>query len=56
MHHERLNTLYSNNFEEVCSYVEQLEPWEDIDCLIFDKELNWFIGITHNEMILIYGL
>lgn len=26
MYHERLKTVYSTNFEEICLYVEQLEP------------------------------
>lgn len=55
-YHERLKILYLTSFEEICIYVEQLEPWEDIDCLVFDDELNWFIGITHNDTILLNGI
>jgi len=42
MYHERLKIVYLTNFEQICLYVEQLEPWEEIDCLIFDESLNWF--------------
>jgi hypothetical protein len=56
MYHERLKTVYSTNFQQICMYVEQLEPWEDIDCLIFDEEMNWFIGLTHDEKVLRYNI
>lgn len=56
MYHERLKTVYVTNFEQICLYVEQLEPWEEIDCLIFDAELNWFFGINHNEKVLLYNI
>lgn len=56
LYHERLKTLYRTNFKEICLYVEQLEPWEDIDCLVFDDNIEWFIGITHNDTVLITGI
>lgn len=56
MYHERLKTLYITNFQEICLYIEQLDPWEDVDCLVFDTELEWFLGITHNETVLVFGL
>lgn len=56
MYHERLKVVYITKFEDVCKYVEQLEPWEDIDCLVFDEKLNWYIGITHDDTLLINGL
>lgn len=56
MYHERLKTIYITNFEQICLYVEQLEPWEDIDCLIFDEELNWFLGLNHSEEVLLYNI
>lgn len=56
MYHERLKTLYITNFKQICLYVEQLEPWEEIDCLIFDEELNWFLGLNHDEKVLIYKI
>jgi len=56
MYHERLKTLYSTNFDEICTYVEQLEPWEYIDCLVFDEEMKWFLALTHDEKILRYNI
>ena len=56
MYHERLKILYRTNFESICLYVEQLEPWEDVDCLVFDCKLEWFLAITHNDTLLIYGI
>lgn len=56
MYHERLKTIYITNFKQICLYVEQLEPWEDIDCLIFDEELNWFLGLNHSEEVLLYNI
>jgi hypothetical protein len=56
MYHERLKTIYITNFEQICLYVEQLERWQDIDCLIFDEELNWFFGLNHSEEVLLYNI
>lgn len=56
MYHERLKTLYLTSFEEIYTYIEQLEPWEDIDCLVFDEEFNWFMGITHDDSVLLFGI
>jgi hypothetical protein len=56
MYHERLKTVYRTNFQQICLYIEQLEPWEDIDCLVFDEKLDWFLGINHNEKILLFNI
>lgn len=56
MYHERLKTIYITNFEQICLYVEQLEPWEEIDCLIFDEEFSWFLGLNHSEEVLLYNI
>lgn len=56
MYHERLKTVYSTRFQEICEYLEQLDLWEDIDSLIVDKKFDWFVGITHDDILLIYGL
>jgi len=55
MYHERLKTLYATSFDQICMYVEQLEPWEDIDCLVFDEDMNWFLALTHDEKVLRYN-
>lgn len=56
VYHERLKELYQTNYSSVCEYVEQLEPWEDVDLLIFNQSYKWFIAITHNDIILYHGL
>lgn len=56
IYHERLQILYLTNFEQICIYINQLEPWEDVDCLVFDESFTWFIGITHNESLLLSGI
>lgn len=55
IYHERIKKVYRTNFADICQYVEQLEPWEDIDCLIFDDSFKWFLGINHSDEIFIYG-
>lgn len=56
MYHERLKTLYTTSFDQICTYVEQLEPWEDIDCLVFDEDMEWFLALTHDEKVLRYNI
>ena len=36
---ERTEELYIADYEEICKYVSSLEPWEEIDAVIFDKTL-----------------
>jgi hypothetical protein len=54
--HERLKTVYYTTFKQICLYVDQLEPWEEIDCLIFDEELSWFLGLNHNEKAILFNI
>lgn len=56
LYHERLKMVYQTDYSDVCQYVEQLEPWEDVDLLIFDQCYKWFIAITHNDTILCHGI
>ena len=54
---ERQNSMYSTTFEDVCRYVDELEPWEYIDAYVFDDTLNWLFAITHEDLkCLIVGL
>lgn len=53
---ERVEELYKTNFGEICEYVIQLEPWEEIDAEIFDDSMKWVIAITHEDISLIFGL
>lgn len=47
---ERQNEVYNTTFEEVCKYVNELEPWEDIDAYIFDETFQWIFAITHEDL------
>lgn len=53
---ERVEELYKTNFGEIGEYVNQLEPWEEIDAEIFDESMKWVIVITHEDISLIFGL
>ena len=53
---ERVEELYKTSFGEIYDYVIQLEPWEEIDAEIFDTSFEWFISVTHEDFLLLYGL
>ena len=55
-YNERLNEMYEAVFSEICKYIENLEPWEEIDAEIFDSSYKWFISVTHEDFLLLYGL
>jgi len=37
-------------------YLKKLDYWEDYDYIIMNKGIDWFIAITHEDVLLIYGL
>ena len=47
---ERQNEVYSTNFDDVCEYIDKLEPWEYIDAYIFDDTFSWLLAITHEDL------
>ena len=53
---ERVNRLYAASFGAVVDYVEQLEPWEDIDAYLFDETMDWVVAVTHEDAILCLGV
>ena len=53
---ERRNEMYGVLFSEICEYIDNSEPWEEIDAEIFDDSYEWFIAITHEDFSLLYGL
>lgn len=54
---ERQNKLYLTYYSKICDYVENLEPWEEIDGYVFDESYEWIIAITHEDnKSLIIGL
>ncbi len=53
---ERDNEMYETQFSEICTFVKELEPWDEIDTEIFDDTFEWFIAITHEDISLVQGL
>lgn len=53
---ERSSEIYETFTEEILLYIQELEPWIDIDAYIFDETLNWIIAFTHDEEWLTIGL
>lgn len=48
---EREKMLYSTTMKDVLYFVENIEPWDQIDACIFDKDMNWVIAVTHEDTI-----
>jgi hypothetical protein len=55
LYHERLGEMYETDLDSVYSYLEQLEPWEDVDLILFDNSFTWYICVTHNDSVILYG-
>jgi len=52
---EREKMLYSTTMKDVLHFVRNLEPWDQIDACIFDKDMNWVIAVIHEDAILCLG-
>lgn len=53
---ERTEELYIAGYGEICSYISSLEPWEEIDAVIFDQTMDWTIAVTHEDFSILIGL
>ncbi|MCL2151267.1 MAG: hypothetical protein FWH50_03490, partial [Coriobacteriia bacterium] len=53
---DRTEELFLTQFSDICSYVDELEPWDEIDAVIFDETLDWVIAITHEDFSMTIGL
>jgi hypothetical protein len=53
---ERSKELFYSCYEEICQYVEELEPWDEVDGLIFDNDMKWLVVINHEDVILTVGI
>ena len=54
---ERQNEVFNTTFQDICKYVDELEPWEYIDAYVFDDTFTWLLAITHEELkCLVVGL
>ena len=45
--------LFKASTKEITDYVKKRQPWEDYDFCIFDLEVKWCIGITHNDDVIL---
>lgn len=51
LYDEREKALYQVEWSEVVDFITRLEPQgENIDFMIFDKTLDWFCAITHEDL------
>jgi hypothetical protein len=41
--------------DEIIDYLSLREPWEVYDLCLFDNDLEWCIGLTHNEQVIVAG-
>ena len=53
---ERDKEMYEVLLSEIYDYIDEFEPWEEIDAEIFDASYEWFIAITHEDISLVYGV
>lgn len=42
---ERQGILYKTNIKNVINFIEELEPWEEVDAYAFDQDVLLTIGI-----------
>lgn len=52
---ENVDELYRTTIEDLRDYLECKEPWEDYDICVFDESLDWFVGCSHNDRIVVIG-
>ena len=50
---EHPRRLHSATARELKAYLQARQPWEDYDICVFPADLEWCIGLTHNESILL---
>jgi hypothetical protein len=48
--------LFFTDFEDVRSFINGFEPWDEVDAEIFDESLEWVIAVTHEDVSLVSGL
>ena len=49
---ERDKTLYATKMEEVATYILKLEPWDQVDACVFNREMKWVLAVTHEDALL----
>ena len=46
---ERVDRLFITQLDCIKCYVDELEPWIDIDAYVFDESMEWTVAITHED-------
>ena len=49
---ERDKSLYATKMEEVVTYILKLEPWDQVDACVFNREMKWVLAVTHEDVLL----
>ncbi|OYD06596.1 hypothetical protein [Paludifilum halophilum] len=56
-YNERERRVYKvESYTAICDYIEKLEPWENVDALVFKEDMSWVIAFTHEDIVLSIGL
>lgn len=42
---EREKMLYGTTIKDVVCFVENLEPWDQVDACVFDGDMNWVVAV-----------
>lgn len=50
---EREDEVFIANLEDIIAFVNDFEPWEEIDAYIFDEKMEWIVAITHEDNLLL---
>jgi hypothetical protein len=50
---ERNRELFSGSIQVIFDFLEQQEPWEETDIIVFDESYDWFIAFTHEDEIIL---
>ena len=48
--------MYLSDFENLRSFIINLEPWDEVDAEIFDDSMEWVIAVTHEDLSIVLGL
>ena len=49
---ERSRALYATKMADVVVYILGLEPWEQVDACVFNREMKWVLAVTHEDALL----
>ena len=55
-YNERTKEMFFTDFEDIHKFIDNLEPWDEVDAEIFDESLEWVIAVTHEDVSLVFGL